>query len=199
MLTARWMTACRCGALGVVALLVAGCASAEYRFGETSYANREEVTSAVQEFVDSTLARIAPVQRPVGGQAVVILASKQRFRERGVARPERLLDEDKETAEFVAETLFMGHAMMGEAIRRAEVFDYVNIVSSDNPGMTAPISGGQFVVWYDLRDADNAQWFVRSRAGGLVRVVPVDTTEEIGAPRVQKWVQSVNDALIGVK
>ncbi len=182
----------------VVTVILAGCASPEYRFGDTPYSTQTEVIGAVEEFVDSNLAQIVPVGEPVGGQGVVILASEKRFRDRGVMKREEADMVGGEKADLLAKTAFMGHSMMGEAIGRARLFDYFNIVSSDDPATTAALTRGQFVIWYDLRDSSSARWYVRSNVGRTVREVPVDTHEPVGAPRIQKWLQTLNDTLVNL-
>lgn len=194
MVIAPW-TRARIFAAMTLAVVLVGCASHQYRFGTETYDTRAEAVGAVQQFVDSSLEQIVPVRGPVGGQAVVILASKSRMLSKGVATAGEPTTAGDETADFLAEATFMGHAMMGEAIERAQLFDHLNVTSSDDPASTARITGGQYVIWYDLRDWETAQWYVRSRSDGSVRRVPVDTAEEIGAPRIQKWLQSLNDAL----
>lgn len=199
MAVARSKSACIFAAMMATTTLLAGCASLQYRFGGKAYSTEAEMISAVQEFVDSNLEQIVPVQGPVGGQAVVILASKKRFLEKAVLPAEQAWTLDAETADLWAETRFMGHAMMGDAIERAQLFNHFNIVSSDDPATTAPITGGHYVIWYDLRNPDSAQWYARNNVDGAVMEVPIDMGEKIGAPRIQKWLQSLNDALVRSK
>lgn len=186
----------RIAVIVAAAVAVAGC-TVQYTYNGATYAIREEALAAHRKDLNEALDGIVPVQNPLGGAATVVIPSMPALLSRGVVRTGRAGAMQDDAASFVAETLLVALEGNADALRRGRVFSSVTVVKVDNPAETAKTAGGDTVIWLDLVDPNTAQWYGFDRDGKIV-AVPVDTGAPLGAPRLQKWVNLVSEALAGM-
>lgn len=150
--------------------------------------------AAHQRQLDAVLAAIVPVLNPLGGRATVILPSLAQTKAKAVNRTGPSSTTQDEAVGFVAETISNAWVGNVDGLRRGQIFDSVTTVLSDTPAEAAKSAGGDFVIWLDLVDVNTAQWYGVSASGNVV-ALPVDMGTPVGAPRLQKWVTLVSEAL----
>jgi hypothetical protein len=153
-------------ATAALASILMSCASPKiplpyYKYGNVTYKTPEEALAAQRAVIDAGLNKIPPVDRPVGGSAVVILpsiayATKNFVKSRG---PEH--DPGKAQAEnYIATTIVNSLRARGEMIKKRRLFDRVVITSSDDPErVTLPAD----VALYMFKKDGKGQWFLKNQ------------------------------------
>jgi len=176
-------------------IVLSSCGQVQYHYGERTFYKSDDVLEVLKIDLEKEQAEIASVSNPAGGRATIVLASQQRWREKGIVIWGKTSEKNKQKmVDFTAEQLFMRHVSLAETVKRGEVFDEVAVLNSEDPATTQESAAGQYVLWFDLQDANTGQWYVRRAGSSSARAVPMDSGVPV-TERTQKWLQTLNDTI----
>lgn len=154
-----------------VATLLHGCSN--YSYNNVTYSTREEAMTAARADLAAIRASIHPSGSPLRSTATVLIPDRRRIRERGIVTTGAVRNDQ---LEYIAEVMYLGYWVMGDALDASETFRSVELLESPDPQETArTVDKSDFVIWLHLQDQNTAQWYLRRAGSTDVLPLPVNT------------------------
>ncbi|WP_420417316.1 S1C family serine protease [Pacificispira sp.] len=168
-----------------ILLFIASCKSAFYYDG-IAYDSRMAALRAANLHVDQNVAGVRPVDKPLGGSALVVIPTFDVILKNGVNATGNATIEMRS---YVAETLEIGFLGIGRAIKKSGIYDDVSIVRSIDPSAT-PIADHDYKIWLVGLSPERWQWYVDSQGGNNPQPVSMDLGQ-VGSARADSFVSSL--------
>jgi len=173
--------------LGFIFILIIGCSTVKYRFGDALYDTPEAALQAQRERNHRDVSLINPTENPIGGRALCVLPSRDLIEKKGIrtwgAPKQELINYLVSSAELVLDS----HA---EALQRRKIFYEVRIVKSGEPE-SFTMTGYELTIYYVIKAPDQTQWFLKVSPNKNPLPIYFDTSLPLGVPRVTSWLKYI--------
>jgi hypothetical protein len=137
--------------LAIVFTLFTSCT--KYRYGDQTFTDRSKADAAYKEVIAKRLAAVSPRKAPLAKYAKVIIPNKAVVLERGVSTAGT-----SDGRDYVASSLYDTTYMVGEMIRKRNIFEKVDIVSTPDPGHVTP-QKDEVIIYYYMPDRTSGGWY----------------------------------------
>ena len=180
----------------VVLLVVGGScmtpSGGQYKYGDVTYSSADQALQAQREKLEKMLSEIHESPEHIAGSALVVVPSRERVGWKGVkvTGKGKL---PKGAVEYVLSSALLTYEGMGRALQKYNLFDKLDICSSEDPASYKG-EGYGFIVYLNLVDQTSAQWFVKLVATDKKEPVHSDNSLPEGTPRLVSWLESAAKA-----
>jgi hypothetical protein len=137
--------------LAIVFTLFTSCT--KYRYGDQTFTDRSKADAAYKDVYAKRLAAISPRKASLAKYAKVIIPNKAVTLERGVTTTGT-----NDGRDYVAASLYDGNYMVGEMIRKRNIFEKVDIISTPDPGHVSPPKD-EVIIYLYVPDRTSAGWY----------------------------------------
>ena len=129
-----------------------------YRYGDRSFDDRKEAEAAQKADRDLIRGAFKPRSTTLAKTGRIVIPTKTLILERGLRK-----GGPAEGRDYVAISLYNGYRLVGETIKRRNIFDRTDIEETAEAGHAAPKSG-EAVIYLFMPDNKTAGWYYVSEA-----------------------------------
>ncbi len=171
----------------VVALLLVGCASAKYSYGNQTFHSPDAALAKQAADLSAILQGVNPTTAPVHGKALVVLPSRDELRKRYIRSSGYAVGLRKEHFDYFCALLDNDQEMLTNAIRKRRLFDELTETHAADPA-AAGIAENDFLIY---RDVDG--WFVKNQKSAQ-KNIEMNAQTASGLPRTLSFLESLEQA-----
>lgn len=171
----------------VLVLVMCGCTSGLYRYGEQKYYSSASALNAQRDDVANMIANIHPTNNPIGGRALIALPTQKLIEEKGI----RITGfATREQIDFIVSGVEISVGSMAEALKRRKIFEEVSVSKSDHPE-TMTSSQHDAIIYWLLASPRQTQWFLKTPSNNKAVPIYMDQSLPLGAPRTLSWLDYI--------
>ena len=188
-----WIVRCSAGICLSMLLVAAGCAEPKIQFlvGNEVYDTADQALDRVERMHLQVLSEIPPLPGPTHATAAVVVPTAQRIRRTSLSLSD---DVTKEQVEYLIRYTQETNRGMYRAVMARRLFEHLELIEADEPESHTS-DALDYILYYNNPSPGLGAWYLRSCKDGSVRLIPMDSSQAVGAARTLAWLNAIEETV----